>query len=161
VNFEGTDRMYLGLTLLCHECTAGFGVVELLKLVMRDTRARITAGGEEKKGEGKRMPTSRPSSTPVPRLRLQQARWGSSSPANPQGASADKATAIEQRRRRPSDGSVIKSLTSLASEALFPCVNNPPSITNSGCASSHNTTQHNLSIYCFDSDSSQFHESQS
>jgi hypothetical protein len=66
--------MYLGLPLLCHECTAGSDVVELLKLVMRDTRARITAGGEEEKGEGrKRMPTSRPSSIPVPRLRLQQA----------------------------------------------------------------------------------------
>jgi hypothetical protein len=45
--------MYLGLPLLCHECTAGFDVVELLKLVMRDTRARITAGGEEEKGEGR------------------------------------------------------------------------------------------------------------
>ena len=52
--------MYLGLTLLCHECTAGFDVVELLKLVMRDTRARITAGGEEKKGKGCQPPAPHP-----------------------------------------------------------------------------------------------------
>jgi hypothetical protein len=34
---------------LCHECIAGFDVVEPPKPVMRDTRARITPGGEEEK----------------------------------------------------------------------------------------------------------------
>jgi hypothetical protein len=52
--------MYLGLPLLCHECTAWFDVVELLKLVMRDTRARITAGGEEEKGEGREKDANLP-----------------------------------------------------------------------------------------------------
>lgn len=138
--------MYLGLPLLCHECAAGFDGVGLLKLVMRDARARITPGGEEEKEKerkGCQPPVVHPH--PVRRLRLQQARRGSSSPANPRGASADKATAIEQRR---SDGSVIKSLTpppylprlrsslslSLASTTLHP---SPTRVAH------HHTTQHN------------------
>jgi hypothetical protein len=143
--------MYLGLPLLCHECTAGFDGVGLLKLVMRDARARITPGGEEEKEKerkGCQPPAVHPH--PVRRLRLQQARRGSSSPANPRGASADKATAIEQRR---SDGSVIKSLTpppylprlrsslslSLASTTLHPS----PTRVAHHHTTQHNTTQHN------------------
>lgn len=121
--------MYHGLPLLCHECTAGFDGVGLLKLVMRDARAQITPGGEEEKEKerkGCQPPVVHPH--PVRRLRLQQAR-----------------RAIEQRR---SDGSVIKSLTpppylprlssslslSLASTTLHP---SPTRVAH------HHTTQHN------------------